>query len=84
MGNKRILHVEDDQTTQLEIRGVLAGLADLVEASNLKDAVNKIENESFDIILLDFTLPDGSGQELLERINSLPLSPAVIVLSSHE
>lgn len=34
--------------------------------------------------MLDFTLPDGSGQTLLRHLRALVDSPAVIVLSGHE
>lgn len=81
---KRILHVEDDKTFQLEVDVVLKDITEIVHVDNIKDAKEKLDNESFDLILLDFTLPDGSGQALLKKIHALKNSPPVIVLSGHE
>lgn len=82
--NKRILHIEDDKTFQIQTKALLENIAEVIHVSNIKDANEKLNNASFDLVLLDFTLPDGSGQVLLEKINSFPLSPPVIVLSGHE
>ena len=35
MHNKKILHVEDDETTQLEVRGLLNEMAELIQVSNI-------------------------------------------------
>ena len=82
--SKRILHVEDDAAMQEYILDVLDDLGKLTQVSNLDEASHLLQDESFDLVLLDFTLPDGSGQILLKQIESLNPTPAIIVLSGHE
>ena len=84
MSNKRILHVEDDANTQDLIRDALKGMAELVQVASIEDALALLENETFHLIMLDFTLPDGSGQTLLEHLKALIEPPVVIVLSGHD
>lgn len=84
-GNKkRILHVEDDASTQVYIKGLLQNEGDVVCVRSLKEATEQLDKNSFDLILLDFTLPDGSGQKIIKHIIPLIPRPAVIVLSGHE
>ena len=84
MSNKRILHVEDDESTILMIQGALSGLGELVQTDSIVEARRLLDSESFNLVLLDFTLPDGSGQALLHQIRGLIEPPTVIVLSGHE
>jgi len=84
MGKKRILHVEDDDSTLLMIQGAIGELGELVQTSSVEEARKLLSNEQFNLVLLDFTLPDGSGQVLLRQLRELKESPTVIVLSGHE
>ena len=84
MSKKRILHVEDDESTVLLIQGAIGDLAELVQTNSVEEARGLLDSESFNLILLDFTLPDGSGQVLLRHLRTLIDSPPVIVLSGHE
>lgn len=38
-------------------------------AGNLKEADEKIQSETFDVLLTDFDLPDGKGKQLFEKID---------------
>lgn len=82
--SKRILHIEDEASTQIMIGGLVGDLAELDQAGSLDDANQALDQQVYDLVILDFTLPDGSGQSLLSRIKSLQPTPAVIVLSGHE
>ena len=84
MSNKRILHVEDDEATLLLLQGAIGTLGELVQTSSIERALQLLESESFKLVILDFTLPDGSGQTLLRHLRSLIEPPVVIVLSGHE
>lgn len=81
---KRILHVEDTKSQQLYIGAVLAGIADMTWAGTLKEARLLIKDSKFDLALVDFTLPDGSGSDLINELAAhVPPIPA-IVFSAHE
>ena len=61
---KRILFIEDDPTIRSALTFSLEREGYQVEnADKVKDALN-IKVETFDLILLDIGLPDGSGYEL--------------------
>ena len=72
MSNK-VLIVEDDATISEYISDYLIKNNYQTECChNICDAKNMIQSDSFDIILLDINLPDGSGFEILENNNETP------------
>ncbi|MCW7752983.1 response regulator [Desulfobotulus sp. H1] len=79
-----ILHVEDDEDLGKILAAIGEDVARFDLAPNLKDAFHKIKNFSYDLIILDIQLPDGSGWELLPLIHAMEPSPPVLVLSSSE
>ncbi len=79
-GNRRrILHVEDDPDVLAIASTLLREEAQVVQAVTLKEARERLEQEAFDLVLLDVELPDGSGLELLPL-----LRVPVVVFSAHE
>lgn len=64
----RVLHVEDDADVIEVIRSVLEDTVDYVYANTLAQARQRLEQEHFDLVLLDLGLPDGSGDELIDAI----------------
>ena len=83
-GKKSILHVEDNEEIQQYISTLLADLADITSAKTLKEAQALVSNHHYNLILVDFTLPDGSGSELINQMAKQNPSIPVIVFSSHE
>ena len=53
------------------------------EASNVKELFKAIGKDSFDLVVLDITMPDGNGLEALKRIKKIKPSLPVLVLSVH-
>ena len=67
---KHILLVEDDKPLRDALDKFLGQNDFRVSQSDcLADAVRRLEETVFDLILLDLTLPDGNGLELLERFS---------------
>jgi PAS domain S-box-containing protein len=88
IGDKpRILHVEDNFDVRQVVGAILQNVADVCYAANLQEAQQKLQQEIFDLILLDLGLPDGSGLELLPQLNAHPggqPTPPVVVFSAQE
>jgi DNA-binding response OmpR family regulator len=47
-------------------------------------ALQKLENESYDLVILDYKLPDGNGIELLIEMKSLGIDTPVILLTNYD
>lgn len=80
----RILIIEDDVALSDGIVYALKGdNISFVQAYDLKTAKEQIKCNSFDLIILDINLPDGSGLELLAEIRKI-LDLPVIVLTAND
>jgi CheY-like chemotaxis protein len=75
---RRILVVDDHQDTLRSMRLLLRRLGyEVLAAENMTDALRIAEEEEFDILLSDIGLPDGSGLELVKRIQETRKVPAL-------
>ncbi len=52
-------------------------------AETLGQAEALFNRESFDLVLLDLRLPDGNGQNFLERLAVLPSRPLVVMVTGY-
>jgi len=50
-------------------------------ASSIAQAEALITRETFDLIMLDVRLPDGDGQQFLERVGAMPDRPLVVMMT---
>jgi len=84
-GKPRILHVENDDSILQVVSALVADTADIVSAASMGEAINLIEAETYDLVILDLMLPDGDGETLLPLL-SKPGAPAtpVIVFSAKD
>ncbi|MBW1716890.1 MAG: response regulator, partial [Deltaproteobacteria bacterium] len=80
-----ILVVEDDISFAQYITELVEGWNHKVErASSGKDALKRIEQSSFDLVLLDLLLPDIPGYELIPRFKKVfPDIPIVAMTGSN-
>jgi signal transduction histidine kinase/DNA-binding response OmpR family regulator len=68
---RELLIIEDNELESSEIVKVLAGEnIHVTIADTGKKALELLENNSYDSIIVDYTLPDISGMDLLTKINS--------------
>jgi DNA-binding NtrC family response regulator len=64
----RILLVEDDAPLRESVARFLGQNGFMVtESVDLADATRRLQRDAFDLVLLDLTLPDGDGMDILER-----------------
>jgi CheY-like chemotaxis protein len=69
---KKLLIVEDNPAEQFTITELLGhDDIDVSIVENGNDALSKIEREKFDCVVLDLRLPDMTGFEVLEKIQSM-------------
>ena len=83
-----LLVVDDDPVFSMFVRQMVLSLGDELPcrvscADSAESALAEIRREQFDLALLDYHLPAGSGLDLLGQIRSLPpgQQPAVIMLT---
>ncbi len=81
---KKILHVEDDPDFQRYVVSILSDSANITQVMSLKEARTSIAQNNYDLVIIDFTLPDGSGSELVAELATDNPSIPVIVFSAHE
>ena len=79
---KSLLVVEDDDNLRKSVRKLLEGSdVTISEANNGQTALAQLGAQHFDCMILDLTLPDMSGFELLNRLDGaehLPKCPVIV------
>jgi two-component system OmpR family response regulator len=78
----RILCVDDHEDTSFMLTHLL-GLSnyEVVTATSINEALRLVSREEFDLYVLDKRLPDGSGLDLCQRLNSTTPHVPVIFYS---
>ncbi len=79
----KVLIIEDEVELLIAISNFLTREKYICElAENFEKAEDKIATYEYDIILLDITLPDGNGLELLNRIKKRQKLACIIIISA--
>lgn len=82
----RILVVDDHAVVREGVKQILADERDMVvkdEAENGPAALEKIDQNAYDVVLLDISMPGRSGLEILEDIKGRRPKVSVLILSIH-
>ena len=81
----KILIVEDEPELAASIREFLEKEHYLVEtAENFRAGIGKATVFEYDCILLDITLPGGSGMEILKSVKEIGMKSNVIIISAKD
>lgn len=81
----KILLVEDEIEMQKSIRHYLGLEKNIVEvASDFNTAYEKIQLYEYDCVLLDITLPNGNGLDLIKAIKSTKPKTGIIIISAKD
>ncbi len=78
---KKVLVVEDNEIESSQIVKILqADNINVTIANTGKKAIQKLNAKDFDCIILDYTLPDMSGSELISQVSEVKkkLTPVII------
>jgi diguanylate cyclase (GGDEF)-like protein len=83
----KILLVEDNSDDALLVQEMLAEVGSakfsITRVSRLGDAQRRLQDERFDVVLLDLSLPDARGLETLKHMQATTPSAPIVVLTGH-
>lgn len=85
-GSLRIMLVDDHPIVRRGLRDLLADAYSgsvIHEVGSGRDALALVRSQSWDILVLDLSLPDGSGLDVLKQVRQLQPRLPVLVLSMH-
>ena len=78
-----ILIVEDNKELAVEVYDFLCNVGYVCKiAHNCSDALEEVNSNDYDAMLLDLGLPDGDGFEVLQTVRKTKSTIAVIVLTA--
>ena len=79
----RILILEDDTTFAQLLEGFLTkNKHEVTLVTHVKQSFKQIENNEFDLLLIDYRLPDGTGFDVLNHMRDLGLFVPIIIMTS--
>lgn len=79
---KLVLVVDDDPLVRSSTCGILTSWGyQVCVASSLHEVKNKFEQQSFDLVVCDYRLPDGTGLDVIDYISSnrSKVTPCILV-----
>lgn len=81
----KILLIEDDEDI---VRGISYTLEkenfNIINANTMTEAIQKINSQEYNLILLDVMLPDGSGYDLCKKIREHSTVPIIFITACGE
>jgi len=80
----KILAIEDEETSSVLYTNVLGQVGhEVMIVRTGTEAVQKINAETFDLIILDLKLPDTDGIDVLKRIKTQISWTPVVIITAH-
>jgi DNA-binding NarL/FixJ family response regulator len=81
----KILLADDHTVFREGIKQILLQIKDIIveEARNLKESIRKVKEDSFDIVILDISMPDGNGIEIIKELKDINPGLEILILSMH-
>lgn len=81
---KKIIIAEDSPTMRLYIRMFLRKIhgISVTEAANGIEALEKLKNEEFDLLITDLNMPNMGGLKLIEHVRTMGLTVPIIILTT--
>ena len=82
----RVLIADDHSIVREGVKSILANVPDVIvaaEARNGKEVLEKVRNETVDLVILDISMPGRSGLEVLKQLKIEHPNLPVLILSMH-
>ncbi len=82
----RILVADDHAIVRKGLKQIIAETSDMVvadEASTGQEVLSKVRNDSYDLVLLDISMPGRSGLDILRELKAEKPKLPVLILSMH-
>jgi signal transduction histidine kinase len=81
----KVLLIEDNPGDRYLIQKMLEEADDppfeLICVNRLSTGLNRLQQENFDVVLLDLSLPDSQGMETIDRLDHHPVKIPIIILT---
>lgn len=87
-GDLKALVVDDEALARARLRTLLSdcktpGVHSVSEAANAVHAMEHLQHQQFDVLLLDIHMPGADGLALARMLQTLPHAPALIFVTAH-
>ena len=83
-GQPKILVVDDEEVTRLSLAEILSLEGyQVASAKNGEEALQKLEEEAFDLVLADLVMKEVDGLQVMEAAKRLSPETVVIMLTAH-
>ena len=84
MSRPKVLLIEDDPSVRHGMAAFLrANELDVEEAGNCKQAMDLFRADNHDVVVADYSLPDGTSLDILPQVKKLSEDTPFIILTAH-
>lgn len=84
MDKKKVLIADNDEKVRKQLKALLKPLGlEINEVEDGKEALKKVKEEDFDLVLLELNLPEPGGMEILKEISEDRPDIKVIIITAH-
>lgn len=80
---KRILVCDDEESIRLLMSEALKDSYEVVEAADGREALQVIDREQLDLIIIDIKMPQTHGLEVIERIRETNKTVPILICSAY-
>lgn len=83
MSRKTILIVDDEEVIRDFLDEVLEDVFDVVNAADGQEAIDKLKDGDFDLVITDMKMPRVTGEQVVEFVKANKPNTKVIVISGY-
>jgi len=80
---KKILVCDDEESIRLLLTEALKDSYEIVEAADGREALQIIDRETFDLVIIDIKMPHTHGLEVIERIRDRNNTVPILICSAY-